>query len=304
MSRDIETVKCNNLLSIISEIQSGSDEVEEELMYLLSLELQVTTVIIPMCPGGAAMIPSKDGRLAVAVFTSEDECPIIENFDNVVMPFIDIVNLYREDENIDGILIDSHSVGFFIPKDYFGHVLEDYKPFNNYEQVVKTKSQLKQLRKVTNPEIIRYLSQEEFNYEDFIEKLTSATLFTLLISSNDLNPLAEDGIIDFEKIGFKPSIFGIAQADRECLIVFTGEDKINHIKSQLKAHGENVYLSIVPFEVLIQYCCNFDYGAIILNFGYESIMLTREDLLALKNDIIELSAENKQEFLSRYAFTI
>ena len=183
--------------------------------------------------------------------------------------------IFVDEDIVDGFILNPESEAFFLDSDLFSLFDEtpeyEFNPFEGYST-----SQLKDLKKsIDNHDLEDFIS-DYFNYENYLglfEKISSSTLLTLMLSWDNLERYARDGVISMEKTGPLGFLY-LDEIGGKYATVFTSEDKISNVNTTL-----NKYSQIVNFSNLVNFTIKDDLDGIIINPNSEHLILPRYILL-------------------------
>jgi hypothetical protein len=271
-------VKHENLRRYIDEFcRNGENPTEENMKNILG-ELKHSNLII------AASIPEKqmaifdfEGKRYGFLFTDmaeyrkffpDGDCGC-QSFD------FEFYKRVIDMGDADGFVLNPESEGFPIIKRMFDMIKEfpehKYCPDEGY-----TASELKSLRdSIDNGHLEEFIknSSNIGRYEELFSEISDSTLLTLMVSREDLDFMAEDGVISMVETDPKGFLY-LDELGGKYATVYTSEDKIANVHTDL-----NKYSQLVNFSQLTNFILNDDLDGIIINPNSENVMLIREVLL-------------------------
>lgn len=180
------------------------------------------------------------------------------------------------DEGVfDGFVLNPLSECFVIFREIFESI--DYLPEHEYspENAYATE-ELKNLKcSIDNHSLEDFLSDSSNvgRYEELFEEISNSILLTLMVSRENLDDLAEDGVISLLESGPKGFLY-LDDLGGTYATVYTSEDKIANVTTDLKKYSQ-----LVNFSQLTNFILNDDLDGIIINPNCENVLLTREVLL-------------------------
>ena len=273
-------VKNDNLKRLVREFQEKWENASDELFIRLMEELKHSNLIIAAeigvgCITGVATFSHEDTKFGF-LFTDMDEYRKFDPDGRSGSKEFDF-EFYKEMiENgfVDGFLLNPESECFLMIRDMFETIenlpQHDYLPEGSY-----TSAELKSLRDSMDNESLEDFIKEPSNigrYEELFAEISDSTLLTLMVSRDNLDGLADEGIISMED---KP--LGFLYIDRvggNYATVYTSEGKIANVKTSL-----NKYSQIVNFSQIANYALHDDLDGIIINPNCDNVILTRDVLL-------------------------
>jgi hypothetical protein len=125
-----------------------------------------------------------------------------------------------------------------------------YSPDDGY-----TASELKSLRdSIDNGHLEEFIknSSNIGRYEELFSEISDSTLLTLMVSRDDLDFMAEDGVISMVETDPKGFLY-LDELGGKYATVYTSEDKIANVTTDL-----NKYSQLVNFSQLTNFILNDD----------------------------------------------
>ena len=259
------------------------DALEEEFDRLLN-ELKHSSLILPgNMKGNEINIPTFNSEIGEygMLFTDIDEFnKVFPNFkveahDHSIEFYLDMM----ENSNLKGFVVNLGSECFVLPRDLFN--LIDETPEHTFPSDDSyTSEELKRLKDSINNTSLEQFINNPSNigrYEELFDEISKSTLLALRISKENVDNLAEEGIISMTETG----PIGFLYMDTlggHYAVAFTSEEKISNVPTAL-----NRYSQIVNFSQMTNFMLNDDMDGIIINPNSENILLTREVLLEYSN---------------------
>ena len=273
-------VRHDNLRRYLEEFDEKKGEVSEEFFMRLLDELTHSNLIIAAnIDDGSitelASVMMKERKFGF-LFTDMDEFRKFVPDGDIGSGAFDMA-LYKmmvDDGAVEGFVINPKSEAFVMIRGIFDAI--HYLPQHQYlPDDAYTSAELKELKDSINNERLEVFIQNpanRVNYEELFEEMSHSTLLTLMVSREDLDDLAEDGVISMmdEPKGF----LYIDNLGGKYATVYTSEEKIAWVPTPL-----NKYSQIVNFSQLTNYVLNDDLDGIIINPNTDNVTLTREVLL-------------------------
>ena len=271
-------VKHNNLRRYLDEFERMGEDVSDENLNGILSELKHSNFIIAGdITEKMILMVELDGEKFGFLFTDMDEfrkftpnggCGC-QTFDfEFYKKMVDAGDVY-------GFILNPQSEGFMIVKPIFDAIKflpeHSYSPDDAY-----TTSELKNLKDSINNDDLENFIKNPSNigrYDELFGEISNSTLLTLMVSRENLEFMAEDGVISTDEDDPKGFLY-LDEVGGKYATVYTSEDKIASVPTSL-----NKYSQIVNFSQLTNFILNDDLDGIIINPNTENIMLTREVLL-------------------------
>lgn len=297
-------IRNNHLKRIIHDILNFPDDsIDEALIDSLEGELILSTFICPDCGAGLLMVCGADGGKALPAFTGMEEFDV-EFADSNIMPASFEFNMVRQylcEEDFDGIVINPHIDDFFVSRDIITDALKDYPSFTNYDELKSelTDEKLLEIFHEENPQIDECMLQEKFTVEDLIMQLAKINLFTFITSPDDCNEvIISHG--DIESTG----ILTINEFGGEYSLIFNSHKHMRNVKKYYDNDERRLYVLPTTLELMARYVLELDLDGLIVNYGFESFVLSREMLQTYLLDIVDGCRKNIKYTLWNYIFNI
>lgn len=274
------TIKHENLRKIIEDIQSSADETSDETFIMLIEEVKHSCLIVAGDIRGDTInvmtVKTDKGDFGM-LFTDLDEYrKVFSNFeveahDNSFARYQKLL----ENSDLLGYIINFAGEGMILPRELLIEI--DDVPSHSYPiEGSYTSVELKSLKEsIDNSDLEEFIadSRNIGRYEELFEIISKSTLLTLMLSRTDLKANAEDGVISM----LESEPLGFLYTDRlggEYATVYTSEEKISSVKTP-----HNKYSQIVNFSCLAEFVLHDDMDGIIINPGWENVVITRDVLL-------------------------
>ena len=299
------TLKHKHLREVLDQIMTMGDDAPDLAYVRLFEEFKHSSLIIAGNFGGGSMdmstVKTEIGVFGM-LFTDMDEFKKVfpdyevgsqEHFLSKYVEFL-------ERTDLSGFILNFKSEGFIMPKE----LMESFKnlpDFNFPRDEAYGPKELKDLKDSIDNEKLESFIKDPKNiakYDELFEEMSSSTLLTLMLSSDDLTDKAEDGIIsgsDDNPMGF----LYIDHLGGDYATVYTSEDKMTDIDTPF-----NKYSQIVNMAHITLYVLNEDMDGIIINPNDENILLTRETLLDYSSMIEEICNDPKLNAAMLHMFLI
>ena len=176
---------------------------------------------------------------------------------------------------VDGFILNPESEAFFIDSDLFSLINETpQSEFNLFEGY--STSELKDLKNSIDNHGLEEFISDYINYGDYFglfERISDSTLLTLMLSRDDLEDYACDGVISMKKT-IPLAFLYLDEIGGKYATVYTSENKISNVNTSL-----NKYSQIVNFLNLVDFIIKDDLDGIIINPNSEHLMIPRYILL-------------------------
>lgn len=272
------------------------DNFSEENFDDFLVEMQYSTLIIPTNDfGGVPLIEFRKEKY-VPLFTGMNEFNKFRNHDEFTAVDHEF-NFYLEllsDRSIPGYVINPDSEKFLITDTILEHIKPNYIFEQEYQPF--TTNEIRRIKNsIDNRQLDEFLKDESNRYDlnSLMKELEKSTLLTLLISPEDYNGEAEDGVIcRIDKI--PKCLYGIW--DKYYILIFSREPT----KEMFPDDAFFKYTQIVNLPLLIREVLNFDFDGFILNVNEENIIIPRDHLRDYMKDF---SCPVLDDY-GMYAFTI
>lgn len=272
---------------------------ETEDLTELFAELQFSTLLLPVSVEnntmGFPMLEMNDKRYA-PVFTDIHEfnkCNVEENF--TLMPNGIGFYLNLLDEDFDGFIIDVEGERFPLTRE-IREFINPNTVFSSKPNVL-TLDEIKEIRKtIDNTELEEFLSDESnfWDFERLMELLFKSDLFIVVVSLDDLDGKAEDGVIPLKDIGQLP-IASTLKFTESYALIYSSESEVKP-----KNNPVHPYLQFVNLAELINRVLLDDFDGIILNENSQNITISRDFLLTFFKDFNNQNMDKYDD----YAFTL
>ena len=272
-------IKHDNLRKIIEKLYVDEDINENDVIKLEN-ELKHSCLIIAADKLSNNMkfraLEYKNKNYGL-LFTDMDEFRKAISNDEVESHYFPF-EIYKEIiqmELLDGFVLNIETESFILEKEIFHDM--DSMPQQSYpNDNCYTASQLKDLKDSINNEELENFIKNTANlgkYDELFEKIASSTMMTLMVSPEDLDEYAEDGVISMEKTGPLGFLY-IDEIGGDYATIYTSQDKISKIDTPY-----NKYSQLVNFSSMVNFILNDDMDGIIINPRSENIILSRDVLL-------------------------
>ena len=176
---------------------------------------------------------------------------------------------------VEGFLLNPESESLVLGKVLFDN-MEDL-PKHKYDNENSFKAaELKELKdKIDNQRLERFISDPSNigKYDELFDCVGDSTMLTLMVSDDDLKEYAVDGVINTMETGPLGSLY-IDRIGGKYATAYTSEDKIGLINTESNKHSQ-----IVNFSMMTDFVLNDDMDGIIINPGYDDVLITRNVLL-------------------------
>lgn len=297
-------VRNNHLKRIIHDILNFPDDsIDESLIYWLERELILSTFICPDCGAGLLMAGDPDGGKALPAFTGMGEFDV-EFANSNIMPAsfeFNQVRQYLYEEDFEGIVINPHIDDFFVSRDIISDALKDYPSFTNYNELKSelTDDELLEIFHEENPQIDECMLQEKFTLEDLIMRMSEINLFSFITSPDD----CDEVIISHDAIA-STGILTINEFGGEYSLIFNSHRHMRKVKQYYDNDERKLYALPTTLELMAKYALELDLDGLIVNYGFESFVLSRELLQTYLPDIVDGCRKNIKYTLWNYVFNI
>ncbi|WP_407376136.1 SseB family protein [Methanobrevibacter sp.] len=274
------TIKHENLKRYIDEFHRFGEDARDDCIDMLFEELKHSCLITPSTKDGdyvnATTAKSNLGSFAVGFTDMYEFRKAFPDFSVEAheFPFEFYAKLVRQ-RNLEGLIINIEGDMFIMPSDAMAEMGELPQTLFPTENTYSS-DELKGLKEsVDNSELEEFIKDSEnfTKYDGLFDKISKSTLFTLMVSRDDLSDHIKEGIIENKPdnpLGFLYT----KNVGGEYATVYTSEDKIKEIDTEL-----NKFSQIVNFSQMVNFILNDDMAGIIINPNGENIVLTRYVLM-------------------------
>ena len=274
------TIRHEHLKVLLGEILELQEDTPDETFKKFEAELMYSSLIIA---GDVS-----DKTIGIATISLEDETygllfTDMDEFGKVFKEYEVESNFYcfgmyldmLKNTGLDGFIINLASECFILPEDGF----EENEILPEYEYSTEdsyTSGELKMLKsQINNSSLEEFIGnpQNIGRYEELFDEVSASTILTLRLSEENLNDLADDGMISMER----SEPLGFLYSDNmggNYATVFTSDEKMKGIDTTM-----NKYSQIVNFSQMTSHVLTDDMDGIIINPESDNIVLTREMLL-------------------------
>ena len=292
---DISEIKNKHFRISMNEIKKFIDLNQtppEDLLFKFIEELKVSNLIISGILEGESITYEirqiDDGSEWIFLFTDENEYLKFYTNNNVYEPLSNEFGFYADSINesgINGLVINVESEQLILEKDLindintsFGINFEDN--FRGYgpEQLKNT------INNITNDSLVDFIRNESNfgDYDGLFLEFSKSLLLNVIISDENLDKYAENGIISSEDVGGF-DLCTSSEEDGTYAIIFTSIDAIT--KTMKKDTPFYFYSQITIFSKLVDYVLYSDLEGIILNPGLDNVFIPRDILLSKKSNL-------------------
>ena len=178
---------------------------------------------------------------------------------------------------VDEGVLDGLSEDLVIIKEVFDSI--DYLPEHKYSlDNAYTTEELKNIKcAIDNRSLEDFISNSSNvgRYEELFEEISNSTLLTLMVLRENLDGIAEDGIISLLENESNVFLY-LDELGGTYATVYASEDKIVNFTTDLKKYSQ-----IINFSQLTNFILNNDLDGIIINPNGENVLLTRVGFLIL-----------------------
>ena len=288
------SIKHENLKRTMDEIETLGDEAPNELFDKLLEEIKHSCLII------AGDVISDTINIVTAktdhgdfglLFTDMDEFMKIfpdfncEAHENSFTAYMDMIR----ESDLEGFILNPAGEGLILHKDVLNN-MGDMPEYRFSSKDSYSSQELKDLKdSISNDSLEEFINNPGNigRYEELFDEISSSTLLTLMLSRDDLNGEAENGVISMSKTGPRGFLY-IDKVGGSYATVYTSEDKISSVNTPF-----NKYSQIVNFSQMTNFILNDDMDGIIINPNSENILLSRDVLLEYSN-LLERTCNNKK----------
>lgn len=280
------TIKHEYLRKTMNEIMSLGDDITEEICERFANELKYSCLIAAGdIRDGTINLVTANSELGSfgLLFTDMDEFQkVFPDFD--VGSNENLFGAYKEllsKSDLTGFILNFESEGYILLKE-FVEMIDDipeslFTTSNSY-----TSGEIKRLKNsINNSTLESFIRNPDnlYDYEGLFRNISNSTLFTLLVSRENLNEKAEDGVISTPNPNPKVGIY-IENNGGRFATAYTSEQKISNVKTDL-----NKFSQIINFAYLSNFALSDDLDGVIINPNSDNIVLSRDVLMDYSNVI-------------------
>ena len=269
-----------HLRTVIEDIHANDDKLTEDLLFKLINEFKYSNLLIPAKKEKGTLnfiIYEDDDAKITPLFTDRDEFRKFYSDDDIQV-LENTFELYQnviKTTEIEGYILNPASEKYLFSSEFILSI-NNLPKTNFYSSNPYTESELKDIRNnidngdledfITNPSNVGY-------FEGLFEKLSSSTLLALMLSNRDLTPYAEDEIISMQSTGPLARMH-VDRIGGEYATLFTSEEKMGHVKTDLYRYSQ-----IVNLATLVNFVLTEDMDGIVVNPDSDNVLIPRSELL-------------------------
>ena len=302
---ELHSIRHDNLRRIMQEIKDVEGDAPLETYHSLFREMRHSCLLTPANVNGdkVNVIYAKiEDESFGALFTDMDEFrKVFPDFDVEAhsFDFSQYVEML-EKGNLRGFFINMSGEDFIFPREFVKY-LGDMPEMTYSHEDSYTSDDLKSLKdSMDNSDLEDFLNDPANigRYEELFDKISDSTILTLRLSRENLNAMAEDGVISMKETG----PLGFLYTDNGggmYATAFTSDDKIRTIPTAL-----NKYSQLINFSQMTNYVLSDDLDGIIINPNEENVLLTREVLLEYSPLLEMMCNDSRLNSAIFYLFTM
>ena len=267
-----------HLRTVIEDISANG--ISEDLNLRLIHEFRYSNLYIPAKRDDMTLnfiIYEDDGLKLTPLFTDPVEFEkFFENTDDIEL-MQNSFELYRNiltTTDIEGYILNPASEKYVFLKEFVLNIT-DIPKSNYYTTDTYSLEELLELRQSKNESLEDFIKnpQNVVNYEALFEELSKSVLLTMMVTDEDLEPKAKNGVISMMDSGplaqmYTDDVGGVYAT------VFSSEDKIKQVKTD-----RFKYSQIINLSMLVNYVLSDDLDGIILNPQSDNVLVSRPTLL-------------------------
>lgn len=302
-------IKNKHLSYILEHVKLFMDDCEKipsELLLHLIGELRVSNLIIPVI--------EEDEEFIFETIVLEDETymPLftsIEEFEKHTSEFDALSNdfeLYLEiinESGLEGIVINIESLNLRFDREFLSQIPEETPiSFSGTEDAYNPEELKEIFNSISNEEFVDYM-QNNIDHEDLealMVELSNCHLLNAIISDENLEEFAEDGIINSKDVdGF--NLFIIDDDPIHLAVLFTSKQEL------IDTFGDceyNIYGQITILTDLFEFILRNDLDGIVINPNSQCQYILREELISQARGIELIPEDDKFRDSLDYAFLI
>ena len=269
-----------HLRTVIEDIHANDDKLTEDLLFKLINEFKYSNLLIPAKKENgtlnfiiyededAKITPLFTDRDEFRKFYSDDDIQVLENTFELYQ------NVIKTTE-IEGYILNPASEKYLFSSEFILSI-NNLPKTNFYSSNPYTESELKDIRNnIDNGDLEDFITvpSNVGYFEGLFEKLSSSTLLAWMLSNHDLTPYAEDGIISMQSTGPLARMH-VDRIGGEYATLFTSEEKMGHVKTDLYRYSQ-----IVNLATLVNFVLTEDMDGIVINPDSDNVLIPRSELL-------------------------
>ena len=286
------TITHEHLKKALKDIENVEEDDIDEVFERMMAEIRHSSLIVA---GNVEMnkinIPTMVNDMGTygALFTDMNE------FEKVFPDFpvgasensIDYYLEMLEQSDLSGFIVNAKSDFFVLPREILDFI-DDIPEYSFPSDDSYTSEELKNLKDSIDNSSLESFIMDSSNigrYEELFDEISKSTLLALRLSRENVDGMAEDGIISMKESG----PIGFLYMDTlggKYAVAFTSEEKISSVNIPL-----NKYSQIINFSQMTNYMLADDMDGIIINPNSENILLTRDVMLEFSN-LLEKTCNN------------
>lgn len=270
-------------------IEKGQEPPEELFMEFIS-ELRVSNLLIPGFFEGEDLVSEtvssdEDGSTVILLYTDDDEFIKDKGLDYELSPIPNDIRCYMDivDENdYVGVVINLSSESFFIPAELltqlpFGPEFSINDNFKGYGP-----DQLRNIAEnASNDSLVDFIGNpyNEDNFEDLMLELTKSTLLNVIVSDEDFEKYADDGILFSDDVE-NSQMWDLNTGEDIFGMLFTSRDAIINVIDNPELYYA---YQISILSKFFDYVLRSDMGGVIINPELDDYFIPRSFLLTYSN---------------------
>ncbi len=251
----------------------------KEILLRLINELRYSNLYIPSKRKGGKLvfdIYQKDGVKLTPLFTDLDEVNKFYSPGEVEV-FSNSFELYRnvlKTHDIDGYILNPSSQNYLFKRD-FVLAIKDIPKTSYVSTNPYSSDELKEFLDVENRDLEDFIEkgQNIGNYEALFERMSNSTLFTLMLSPNNLKPFFKDASLDMRLTGPVASMYLDTVGGRYATIFSSAR------KMKAPETSEFKYAQVINLSMIVNFVLSEDMDGIILNPSSDDVLIPRQTLL-------------------------
>lgn len=251
----------------------------KEILLRLINELRYSNLYIPSKRKDGKLvfdIYQKDGVKLTPLFTDLDEVNKFYSPGEVEV-FSNSFELYRnvlKTHDIDGYILNPSSQNYLFKRD-FVLAIKDIPKTSYVSTNPYSSDELKEFLDVENRDLEDFIEkgQNIGNYEALFERMSNSTLFTLMLSPNNLKPFFKDASLDMRLTGPVASMYLDTVGGRYATIFSSAR------KMKAPETSEFKYAQVINLSMIVNFVLSEDMDGIILNPSSDDVLIPRQTLL-------------------------
>lgn len=282
------------------------EKIPDELLLHLIGELMVSNLIMPVSEEDEGFIFENialEDESYLPLFTSIEE---FEKHTEEFEPMSNEFNLYLEiveESGLEGIIIDIEGLNMTFDRQFLSQIPKDTQvSFTGYGDAYDA-CELKEIfNSISNEEFVEFMQKsiDHDDVESLMVELSNCHLLNGVISDENLDEFAEDGIIKSEDVdGF--NLFIVDEDSIHLAVLFTSKAEMI---DTVKDCDDYIYGQITILTDLFEFILRNDLDGIVINPNSQSQYVLREEIISQARGIELIPEDDRFRDSLDYAFLL